>query len=158
MFNKDVLRRSSVFSDHISLSLQAVSMHWPKAEVRELKGSVVGNYTGVEMTAGDFVPVVESNDQEVGRQLKLDQNKPNPYVMDTTIPFTLQFASYVKLELWDLMGKKVAAIDAGLMAPGEQLMTINPVSLGLRRADYVYQLEVRNNNGVFRTYRAMSAQ
>ena len=94
---------------------------------------------------------------ETGGQFKLKQNYPNPYSDETTIPFQLINTSDVKLELWDLSGKRVAGIIKENMAAGEQEIKVNLRSLGLAKASYIYQLEVKNSNGTFRQCKMMTA-
>ncbi len=94
---------------------------------------------------------------ETGGQFKLGQNFPNPYTGETAIPFTLKNESDVKLELWDLNGRKVASLTKRGMKSGEQQILISPEKLGIAVSNYAYQLEVVNSNGVFRQSKLMSA-
>ena len=95
---------------------------------------------------------------ETGGQFTLGQNFPNPYVGETTVPFTLKTASDVKLELFDVSGKKVAVIQRDNMPAGEQRLRIDPAELGLENGNYVYQLSVSNSNGAFRQCKMMTAK
>ena len=99
-----------------------------------------------------------SMEPETGGFFKLGQNFPNPYRDETAIPFSLKLPSDVKIELWDLTGKKVATINRPGMKAGDQQININLVSLGLASANYVYQLEVTNSQGSFRQCKMMSAE
>jgi hypothetical protein len=93
---------------------------------------------------------------ETGGQFKLGQNFPNPFVNETVIPFSLKEKSNVKLELFDINGKKVAVIHKPGMSAGDQEIGINLKTLSLDKASYVYQLEVENSFGTFRQCKMMT--
>lgn len=95
---------------------------------------------------------------ETGGQFKLGQNFPNPYNDVTTIPFTLNTASDVKIELFDLSAKKVAVIDKGRLSIGDHKVVVNTGSLAIPTGNYIYQIEVSNNNGIFRQCKMMTAR
>jgi protocatechuate 3,4-dioxygenase beta subunit len=95
---------------------------------------------------------------ETGGQFTLGQNFPNPYVGGTTVPFTLKNTSDVKLELFDVTGRKVAVIARDNMPAGEQRLRIDLAELGLDNGNYVYQLNVSNFNGSFRQCKMMTAK
>lgn len=80
----------------------------------------------------------------------LGQNYPNPYRDGTTIPFLLLHPSDIKLELWDLSGRKLTTIEKNDLAAGEHSIQVNHEDLGLSRGNYIYQLEVNNSSGTFR--------
>ncbi len=118
-----------------------------------------GGYDGyLEVTInGSGITGLAKLEPETGGQFKLAQNFPNPYSEETTISFTLKTVSDVKLELFSLDGKKAASINNKNMNAGEQNITLNLAALGLANANYVYQLEVSNSNGVFRQCKMMTA-
>lgn len=92
------------------------------------------------------------------QQFILGQNFPNPYVGETTVPFTLKRASEVKLELFDVSGKKVAVIQWENLPAGDQRLRLDLAELGLENGNYVYQLSVTNSNGSFRQCKMMTAK
>ncbi len=94
---------------------------------------------------------------ETGGQFKLAQNYPNPYVGSTSIPFNLTNNSDVKIELYDLTGKKVKEIVRSSMSPGDHRIELNLADLNIPSGDYVYQLEVINQNGTFHQCKMMTA-
>jgi protocatechuate 3,4-dioxygenase beta subunit len=95
---------------------------------------------------------------ETGGQFKLSQNIPNPYANETTIPFLLMHTSDVKVDLFDINGKKVAEIKQDDVVAGDNKIIINTNQLGIANANYVYQLEIKNKNGVFRQCKMMTAE
>ncbi|MCB0515325.1 MAG: T9SS type A sorting domain-containing protein [Chitinophagales bacterium] len=95
-------------------------------------------------------------EKEIGKVFSLGQNFPNPYQSQTSIPFTLKQNAEVKLELWDLSGKKVAVVLDESKMTGDYIIDINPKKLGLANGSYIYQLEAKNRNGVFRLPKMMT--
>lgn len=91
-------------------------------------------------------------------QFQLGQNFPNPYEEVTTVPITLHNKSDVLLELFDLSGKKVAAIERHALPPGDHQLRVDVKELGLITASYVYQLCVTNVNGTFKQCKMMTAR
>lgn len=94
---------------------------------------------------------------ETGGQFKLKQNYPNPFSDKTSIPFTLTNPSDATVILFDLMGRKVGEIKKTSLSAGEQEVEIDFKSLGIAPANYIYQLEVKNNNGRFAQCKMMTA-
>jgi hypothetical protein len=74
---------------------------------------------------------------------------PNPSTGMTTIPFTLPeyTASFrVKLEVYDLLGNKVATLADGEFAPGFYVSDWNPALSNASDGLYVYRIIVADQN------------
>jgi len=97
-------------------------------------------------------------EKETAKQFSLGQNFPNPYVDETTIPFILQYSSDIKLELWDLTGRKLSTVEKNSLTAGDHSITINLNNLGLSTENYIYQLEVKNSNGIYRQCKMMTVR
>lgn len=95
-------------------------------------------------------------EKENSKQFVLGQNYPNPYSQETTIPFTLKNNADVKLELWDLSGKRVATLEKQGLTPGDHYFDINTVALGFAATNYVYQLQVSNSSGIYKDCKVMT--
>jgi len=95
---------------------------------------------------------------ETGGQFKMGQNFPNPYTGITTIPFTLNTASQVKVELFDINARKMAVINKGFLTAGDHTIVVDTRDLNLPTANYLYQLDVTNDNGTFRQAKMMTAE
>ena len=117
--------------------------------------ATTGGYDA-SLTVGVAVPVtgVIKLEPETGGQFKLGANYPNPFNSATTIPFTLANESNIKLELFDLQGRKVQTLAEGQMASGERTVVLNKAALAT--GSYVYQLTVENSNGIFRQCKLLS--
>ncbi|HZV72004.1 MAG TPA: T9SS type A sorting domain-containing protein [Saprospiraceae bacterium] len=105
---------------------------------------------------GTGTTALQKLEPETGGQFKLGQNYPNPFNVETVVPFTLKENSNVKLELYDLSGKKVATINRTGLNAGEHKIEVNLKDLDIPKANYLYQLEVENNNGAFRQCKMMT--
>ena len=88
-------------------------------------------------------------DGSTSGQFVLDQNYPNPYTGETTIPFTLANPADVRLDIADMAGRKVAGVVRKNRNPGAQSIKLNLSGLGLPPGDYIYELQVTTRHGVF---------
>ena len=102
------------------------------------------------------VPAYHGSARETGGQFVLDQNCPNPFVDETTIPFTLINDADVRLELFDPAGRKVVGVVRNDLCAGEQHITLNLHGLNLRAGTYAYELQVTSRYGTFRQRTAMT--
>lgn len=60
---------------------------------------------------------------------EISQNYPNPFNPETSIMYSLQKASMVKIELYDLLGRKVFTIADGLIQAGNHTVKIDGSNL-----------------------------
>jgi protocatechuate 3,4-dioxygenase beta subunit len=141
-FNQD-----GVFADGYALQLATLTPN-----------SGTGGYDSyLQVTIdGTGTTALQQLEPETGGQFKLNQNYPNPFINETIVPFTLKEKSNVKLELFDINGKKVAVIERSGMSAGDQNIEVNLSSLRLPQASYLYQLEVENSVGTFRQCKMMT--
>jgi N-acetylneuraminic acid mutarotase len=107
---------------------------------------VGGNFT----TAGDVVSAyiarwnsaasrIEQISADVPKTFLLEQNYPNPFNPSTTIRYQLPVASEVKLEVYDVLGKKVATLVSERQAAGYYQYVWN--ANGLTSGVYFYRLQ-----------------
>ncbi|MGB6648667.1 MAG: T9SS type A sorting domain-containing protein, partial [Bacteroidota bacterium] len=69
---------------------------------------------------------------------RLSQNYPNPFNPETSIRFSLTSSSYIKLSVYDLLGRDVATLLSGEYSPGEFQVVWN--AIGFPSGVYVYRL------------------
>ncbi|MCB9279423.1 MAG: T9SS type A sorting domain-containing protein [Lewinellaceae bacterium] len=141
--------QDNIFSDGYAYQLATLTQN-----------AETGGYdTFLEVTVqGSGVTGLANLEPETGGQFKLGQNFPNPYNTQTTVPFNLTNKSDVQLEIWDLSGKRLAALSETDLPPGDHRIEVDLKSLGLQTATYVYQLQVSNQYGAFRQCKVMTAQ
>jgi hypothetical protein len=75
----------------------------------------------------------------LGFQNRLDQNSPNPFNPRTTIRFSLSVSGPVKLDLFDLRGRRVAQLLDQEMSAGEHDLVFHPTDLA--SGVYVYRIQ-----------------
>jgi protocatechuate 3,4-dioxygenase beta subunit len=96
-------------------------------------------------------------ERQNAKQFSLGQNYPNPYVLQTIIPFTLKKNSQVKIVIWDLTGRNLGTILDSTMNAGAHEVIFNPTSLRIPTGNYIYQFETKNEDGVFKDAKMMTS-
>ncbi len=74
----------------------------------------------------------------------LNQNYPNPFNPETRIGYRLPIASDVKLELFDVLGRKLATLVNARQEAGAYLIALNAQTLKLASGIYFYRLQAGN--------------
>lgn len=77
---------------------------------------------------------------------ELRQNYPNPFNTSTTIEFSLAKSSTVKLNVYDIIGSKVASLFNAIAEPGITRIIFEPKKYLLNSGIYLYKLEVEGDN------------
>ena len=94
-------------------------------------------------------------DREVA-PLILGQNAPNPHEGETAVPFTLLHPADVRLEIFDLLGRKMAAVVRKSLSSGEHCIQLNLSGLCLPGGDYPYHLHATTIHGTHSLTRTMT--
>ena len=76
---------------------------------------------------------------ELPETIILHQNYPNPFNPSTVIQYEIPRASQIKLEVYDLLGRKVAELENGIKAAGTYQVQFDASQLS--SGIYVYRLE-----------------
>lgn len=87
---------------------------------------------------------VKKNDLSVPREFALNQNYPNPFNPSTQISFSLPKSEYVKLEVYDMVGRLVKSLASTTMSAGNFTLTWDGNDQnGVRVASgmYLYRLQ-----------------
>jgi len=126
----------------------------------EFTSSLPQKFTAAGLVAKDTVlafllrstqiTAAEEAGEAVPRSFSLEQNYPNPFNPATTIEFQLGQAGAVRLEVFDLLGRKVATIFEGQLPPGRHRRTWDAGTLG--SGMYLYRLTA---GGLARTGRLL---
>jgi hypothetical protein len=100
--------------------------------------------------------VVSVDDENIPNKFQVFQNYPNPFNPVTTIRFTLPQQSLVKLEVYDILGQRVAELVNTELTAGTHEVLFNASNLpngkaGLASGVYIYKL----NAGSFTETRKM---
>ncbi len=74
------------------------------------------------------------------KRFTLYQNYPNPFNPTTMITYDLATAGSVRLEVFDVLGRKIATLVSGMQSAGRQSYTFNAARYGLTSGVYFYRL------------------
>jgi len=75
---------------------------------------------------------------------KLNQNYPNPFSMSTTIEYSISKADFVKLEIFDVIGREIVTLNEGKKQAGKH--TVRFEAEGLVPGIYFYRIKVGDLN------------
>mgnify|MGYP001254448967 FL=1 len=84
------------------------------------------------------------NQSDQPHQTQLGDNYPNPFNPTTTIPFSLEKATKVKLTIYDMLGRSVQLITNKYLAAGAHEVRFNADRVGISSGMYLYTLELDN--------------
>jgi hypothetical protein len=96
-------------------------------------------YTQLVVIKGTVLTGID--DEPIGSmpaEFALYQNYPNPFNPSTTIEYALPFASHVVLDVYDLLGRKVASLVNERMPAGTHSVRLDASGLG--SGMYIYRL------------------
>lgn len=82
---------------------------------------------------------IEQGPEGVPTAFELKQNYPNPFNPSTRIEFAVKEAGEVALKVYDMLGREVATLQEGPMAPGNYTATFDASQLS--SGTYIYVLE-----------------
>lgn len=103
--------------------------------------SMIDNFGWTINDGGLVEPETEvSNElnEDMPAEFGLSQNYPNPFNPSTNISFDLPQSSNVTLEVFDMMGKRVATLVNGRVSAGSHQVTFNATNLA--SGIYIYRL------------------
>jgi len=145
--------------DPMSLSSDNIFADGYQYQIASLTAnSTTGGYdTSLEVTIQGTGAILLGNiEKENAKNLKLEQNFPNPFTNKTTIPYYLNHVSDVKIDLFNTEGQKIHEAMFTQQTQGNHQYVINFENLGIPTANYIYQLEVKNENGLYRDCKMMT--
>jgi len=91
----------------------------------------------------------------VAESFSLSQNYPNPFNPSTKINFSIPEKGFVKLKVYDLLGKEVNELVSGNYSRGEYAVDFNPSDLS--SGIYIYSIEVSTETGnIYKETKKMS--
>lgn len=100
-----------------------------------MKREILSGPTGIKENTGEEIT------------FKLEQNYPNPFNPTTKIKFSIVNSGYVKLKVYDLLGREVVNLIEEKLKQGEHEITFN--SDNLSSGIYFYKLEFSDINSEF---------
>jgi photosystem II stability/assembly factor-like uncharacterized protein len=111
---------------------------------RAMRAATFGN--GIyERTLKSIQLTAQKQASEKIASFKLEQNYPNPFNPTTTIRYELREKSAVKLELFDVQGRKVATLANEKQRAGAYSVAVNASRYNLASGAYFYRLQAGNS-------------
>ncbi|MGB3543805.1 T9SS type A sorting domain-containing protein [Rubrivirga sp.] len=105
---------------------------------------------GVGPTARAFLDgsmIVSNETDPAGDEvLRALGNAPNPFSATTQVRYELARASTVTIEVYDVLGRNVQTIEAGLQTPGDQTATVDASALSA--GSYIYRVRLDDGTSV----------
>lgn len=93
-----------------------------------------------------YEPTGVASDIEPPKNFLLEQNYPNPFNLSTSIKYTLPSTEMIKLDVYDVLGRKVATLVNEVQQPGSY--NIQLINLQLPSGIYFYWLSTGNYSAV----------
>ncbi|MDP2038655.1 MAG: T9SS type A sorting domain-containing protein, partial [Ignavibacteria bacterium] len=104
----------------------------------------VSAYSSVEkFTPVSAVTGIEDQ-KEIPTEFKLEQNFPNPFNPTTTLSFSIPVEGFYNLDIFNILGEKVASLQNGFLNPGVFKSTFDAKNLS--SGVYFYKLNGNNVN------------
>jgi len=104
--------------------------------------AIVGGFNGTpQLIARDLADFMLGtfNEDELPTKFALEQNYPNPFNPSTSIRYSLESTIDVNLNVYDILGRKVATLVNGVQTAG--LYNINFDASRLSSGTYIYRIE-----------------
>gem|GEM_PF-897592 len=102
-----------------------------------MQAKTTGSRYYIVVTPG--APVYNEPDPGIPSAIELQQNYPNPFNPATTIEFGVPVQGTVRLEVFDMLGRKVAELLNGPMQPGRYSVRFDASALS--SGVYIYRLQ-----------------
>ena len=112
---------------------------WADINADGIKELFIGTQRGgIELYDRNSLAIPKEN--SLPKRFKLHQNYPNPFNPTTIITYELATSSNISLEVFDVLGRKVATLASGEQPAGLQTYTFNGARYGLTSGVYFYRL------------------
>jgi hypothetical protein len=93
-----------------------------------------------------YVPATDNSGNDIGSRYALGQNSPNPFNPSTIIHYYLPKISFVKLVVYDILGREIITLINQSQQAGSHNVTFN--ASHLPSGVYIYSLEARQGEGI----------
>ncbi len=105
-----------------------------------------GKATQAYIIAVETVTITGISDLDGINRLSLEQNYPNPFNYTTSIPFSLEEESQVKISIYNLSGKEITTLFSGRRSAGNHSVKFNATNLP--NGIYFYSLDIGDHNEI----------
>lgn len=105
--------------------------------------AIVGGFNGtpqlIARSTADLGAATPNENEGLPIKFELEQNYPNPFNPSTVIRYSLESSVRVKLEVFDIIGRKVATLVDGVQPVGQY--NVNFDAAGLSSGTYIYRID-----------------
>ncbi len=130
---------SSIISDTLTLNGESAAFVYSNPRF------FGGSFSGTSTIRGDSVFTLDVEEKtpsvRIPKDYALAQNYPNPFNPTTIIQYDLPTASQVCLELFDVLGRKVATLINAKQSVGTHAYTLRASAFALASGVYFYRLQ-----------------
>jgi hypothetical protein len=125
--------------------------------VADYKGAViVGQLDVDDITAVAITEVDGENPGPIPSKYSIEQNYPNPFNPSTTIKYSLPYESFVTLTIYNVLGKSVKELIAGIEHSGLHLLNFNAAGFSSGIYFYVIHTVSTDKKSSFNSTRKMT--
>lgn len=137
-------RLTSGSSFFFPFTFESVGIQLPANNSGEDVEGVFRYHSAGVLYSEESVSVEEDLQTERPTDVKLFQNYPNPFNPVTVISYQIPSSSDVRLEVFDMLGRRVAVLVDDQVAPGRHEVTFDASNLS--SGMYIYQLRTENHS------------
>ncbi|MDT8322672.1 MAG: T9SS type A sorting domain-containing protein [Bacteroidota bacterium] len=105
-------------------------------------------YDGTPFQGEDVIRIIDNSspkgDAASPYALTLDQNAPNPFTGQTAFRYTLPDEALVRLEVFNMLGQRVATVYEGMRGAGAHVIPWSAADAALSPGSYIYRLRAGN--------------
>ncbi len=116
---------------------------------------IASGYSGFGIYQAQTMLSVGETQTKAPSRFQLEQNYPNPFNPTTIIKYQLSASSDVRLELFDMLGRKVATLVDAKQNEGLHSVALNGAKFALSSGTYFYRIQARSSSGEFVATRKM---
>ncbi|HEY9167553.1 MAG TPA: FG-GAP-like repeat-containing protein [Candidatus Kryptonia bacterium] len=127
----------------LSIHLDASTRYYWHVSAIDTKGEGVFSSTRTFVTG--LIDAVDEQGGNIPKEFALLQNYPNPFNPSTTISYDIPKSSYVKVVIYDILGRQVATLADGLQQANHYIMQWSPA--GLSSGVYFCRIQANSQDG-----------
>lgn len=116
---------------------------------------IASGYSGFGVYQAQTMLSVETSEAKLPTRFELQQNYPNPFNPTTIIKYQISALSEVRLELFDVLGRKVATLVDAKQSAGLYSVALHGAKFALSSGTYFYRLQARSGSSEFVETRKM---
>ena len=131
-------------NDGTVLGSLGVHEHWNNAVAMEYSRNL-GTGNGIELVKLNTTVGIAHVSDNPPQEFLLNQNYPNPFNPSTAISFQVSAVSYVRLTVYDALGREIATLVNGEKPAGSHTVTWN--AQNFPSGVYVYRIVARRTDG-----------